>query len=119
MFSGINGQGIVSFGADAQATEKWMGAGGRVVDFLHEPRSRDCRLSHFSGDCAGNGRGPDSAENLPLADGASTRKMRSEEHTSELQSHSDLVCRLLLEKKRNVAATCMAGTCTSMLAIAA
>src|SRR5438034_2379353 len=26
---------------------------------------------------------------------------RSEEHTSELQSHSDLVCRLLLEKKNN------------------
>src|SRR5438132_10446012 len=26
-------------------------------------------------------------------------RMRSEEHTSELQSHSDLVCRLLLEKK--------------------
>src|SRR2546428_2099834 len=27
---------------------------------------------------------------------------RSEEHTSELQSRSDLVCRLLLEKKKNV-----------------
>src|SRR5947207_6259221 len=27
------------------------------------------------------------------------RKLRSEEHTSELQSHSDLVCRLLLETK--------------------
>src|SRR5437588_7688550 len=27
---------------------------------------------------------------------------RSEEHTSELQSHSDLVCRLLLEKKKNI-----------------
>src|SRR5438034_7272251 len=27
------------------------------------------------------------------------RHDRSEEHTSELQSHSDLVCRLLLEKK--------------------
>src|SRR5438034_8774068 len=26
---------------------------------------------------------------------------RSEEHTSELQSHSDLVCRLLLEKKNH------------------
>src|SRR5438034_7140553 len=26
---------------------------------------------------------------------------RSEEHTSELQSHSDLVCRLLLEKKKD------------------
>src|SRR5438034_3525677 len=27
-------------------------------------------------------------------------QIRSEEHTSELQSHSDLVCRLLLEKKK-------------------
>src|SRR5437773_9741291 len=27
--------------------------------------------------------------------------LRSEEHTSELQSHHDLVCRLLLEKKKN------------------
>src|SRR5438132_9026315 len=34
---------------------------------------------------------------LPLA-GLLLRE-RSEEHTSELQSHSDLVCRLLLEKK--------------------
>src|SRR5436190_16760272 len=30
------------------------------------------------------------------------RKNRSEEHTSELQSHSDLVCRLLLEKKNRL-----------------
>src|SRR5260221_2686392 len=30
----------------------------------------------------------------------STASTRSEEHTSELQSHSDLVCRLLLEKKK-------------------
>src|SRR5947207_3214939 len=29
--------------------------------------------------------------------------LRSEEHTSELQSHSDLVCRLLLEKKKKSA----------------
>src|SRR5436190_13551860 len=29
---------------------------------------------------------------------------RSEEHTSELQSHSDLVCRLLLEKKKHTRA---------------
>src|SRR5260370_35675578 len=28
-------------------------------------------------------------------------RMRSEEHTSELQSHLNLVCRLLLEKKKN------------------
>src|SRR5947207_10667489 len=33
--------------------------------------------------------------------GAARREeVRSEEHTSELQSHSDLVCRLLLEKKK-------------------
>src|SRR5260221_7239676 len=35
-----------------------------------------------------------------LADAAG-QAARSEEHTSELQSHSDLVCRLLLEKKKN------------------
>src|SRR2546421_9540169 len=29
------------------------------------------------------------------------QNVRSEEHTSELQSRSDLVCRLLLEKKKN------------------
>src|SRR5260221_9831548 len=32
---------------------------------------------------------------------AAKRPARSEEHTSELQSHSDLVCRLLLEKKNS------------------
>src|SRR5438132_1958005 len=39
---------------------------------------------------------------------------RSEEHTSELQSHSDIVCRLLLEKKKNeiskYAIRCMRNT---------
>src|SRR5438132_3797919 len=33
---------------------------------------------------------------IPVPRGA----LRSEEHTSELQSHSDLVCRLLIEKKK-------------------
>src|SRR5437588_4904918 len=32
-------------------------------------------------------------------------RVRSEEHTSELQSHSDLVCRLLLEKKKKKTTT--------------
>src|SRR5438034_4408183 len=36
---------------------------------------------------------------------------RSEEHTSELQSHSDLVCRLLLEKKKkDIERTCQHHT---------
>src|SRR5438270_5549717 len=34
-------------------------------------------------------------------DRAPLRMRRSEEHTSELQSQSNLVCRLLLEKKKN------------------
>src|SRR5260370_18989610 len=35
-----------------------------------------------------------------LVDGL--RRLRSEEHTSELQSHLNLVCRLLLEKKKKI-----------------
>src|SRR5436190_14999879 len=41
--------------------------------------------------------------NLAAADAGCQHEVvvqRSEEHTSELQSHSDLVCRLLLEKKK-------------------
>src|SRR5438132_2021556 len=38
--------------------------------------------------------------------GNALREMRSEEHTSELQSHSDLVCRLLLEKKKQRKQAC-------------
>src|SRR5260221_6655240 len=34
-------------------------------------------------------------------EGTDQTELRSEEHTSELQSHSDLVCRLLLEKKKS------------------
>src|SRR5438270_4460964 len=37
---------------------------------------------------------------VPVGPGRGTRS-RSEEHTSELQSQSNLVCRLLLEKKKN------------------
>src|SRR5437588_1064729 len=38
-------------------------------------------------------------ETLARIETGSIQPERSEEHTSELQSHSDLVCRLLLEKK--------------------
>src|SRR5207237_4233781 len=37
----------------------------------------------------------------PGVRGANLRADRSEEHTSELQSHLNLVCRLLLEKKKH------------------
>src|SRR5260221_6730142 len=43
------------------------------------------------------GRSPSPSEKLTSY--CFMMSQRSEEHTSELQSHSDLVCRLLLEKK--------------------
>src|SRR5260221_5515423 len=46
-------------------------------------------------------RGPRAEASLPPGRSQPVGHVRSEEHTSELQSHSDLVCRLLLEKKKN------------------
>src|SRR5690606_40038566 len=43
------------------------------------------------------GQGPDFAR----AQQSGSLSLRSEEHTSELQSRENLVCRLLLEKKKN------------------
>src|SRR2546430_17713491 len=52
-------------------------------------RSRTARFAH------GIGAGAQGAARIGRA-----RARRSEEHTSELQSQSNLVCRLLLEKKK-------------------
>src|SRR5260370_16146219 len=43
---------------------------------------------------------PDLGRDVGLAGDADIPAERSEEHTSELQSHLNLVCRLLLEKKK-------------------
>src|SRR3712207_8943745 len=45
-------------------------------------------------------RAPKSVSSLSLPEKASSVFLRSEEHTSELQSRQYLVCRLLLEKKK-------------------
>src|SRR5260370_5292837 len=42
------------------------------------------------------------AQQISPPDDATRRQNRSEEHTSELQSHLNLVCRLLLEKKKKI-----------------
>src|SRR5436190_11809950 len=49
---------------------------------------------------SGSARCTESTGRSSAAASAASRRWRSEEHTSELQSHSDLVCRLLLEKKK-------------------
>src|SRR2546427_8033748 len=46
-------------------------------------------------------RRPSSRNDSPGLSSVPPRSERSEEHTSELQSQSNLVCRLLLEKKKN------------------
>src|SRR5256885_7528828 len=45
-------------------------------------------------------------EGWPGAVREGLRRARSEEHTSELQSPCNLVCRLLLEKKKNTSTVC-------------
>src|SRR5690242_21549905 len=49
----------------------------------------------------------------PIRERTDSARFRSEEHTSELQSHVNLVCRLLLEKKnqRSTAQRATARTC--------
>src|SRR5206468_4487670 len=67
-------------------------------------RSRSCRAHRF------NSRG------VPMNVAAELNTFRSEEHTSELQSRSDLVCRLLLEKKKFTLAQLVTQTGTPILA---
>src|SRR2546421_7921128 len=70
------------------------GAGARGAGrFVAVPGGADARASRRR---AGRGLA------APVPRGAARRagRRRSEEHTSELQSRSDLVCRLLLEKKK-------------------
>src|SRR5258708_23064874 len=63
--------------------ESWNGTSWRVLPAA-DTHSADAKLDSIS--CSGPER-------------------RSEEHTSELQSPDHLVCRLLLEKKKNIAST--------------
>src|SRR5260370_23667642 len=56
--------------------------------------------AHRTGRAAGNGDGLAHVRHNLIEGVAGSG--RSEEHTSELQSHLNLVCRLLLEKKNNV-----------------
>src|SRR5438046_10759639 len=60
------------------------------------------RSKRFSGTAhAGHNFVHDEENSVFVADFRDARGVRSEEHTSELQSLTNLVCRLLLEKKKN------------------
>src|SRR5437667_7416215 len=64
-------------------------------------RSSDLRLRcpHPRSGPASRRHDPSAASTERASQTTSSSDVRSEEHTSELQSHHDLVCRLLLEKK--------------------
>src|SRR5260221_6229549 len=73
----------------------------RVVDAMDVEKTRRDERAR-----AGRSRGRTFAEQFHVESALFLRlAQRSEEHTSELQSHSDLVCRLLLEKKKSKSTT--------------
>src|SRR5438034_7456172 len=73
---------------------RWHAAAGQGRDAVR-PGARASRAGRAArADLSQSGRVTRKAKEAPAP------KERSEEHTSELQSHSDLVCRLLLEKKK-------------------
>src|SRR5688572_31376005 len=69
---------------------------------IRSRRSTALRVANSSGCSTGFLRqAPTSYSTSPTTPFGSMATHRSEEHTSELQSQSNLVCRLLLEKKNN------------------
>src|SRR5690349_24983218 len=59
-----------------------------------------CSVTLQTSTCAGRRQGGTECSRTRMSCSSSSRTRRSEEHTSELQSRRDLVCRLLLEKKK-------------------
>src|SRR5438034_6933895 len=83
----------------------WPRAGGRFIaneNHICLWRQSIRRPWHQSAPGLANAAGREIAPDRSKfsRDQCQRQRERSEEHTSELQSHSDLVCRLLLEKKK-------------------
>src|SRR3989454_5532916 len=105
-------------GDDEQSIFSWTGADPRVLGRFREDfgiaqpvvLDRNCRCSHQIFETARRvlAENPHLFDKRLVAERASEHEVRayafpdrSEEHTSELQSPCNLVCRLLLEKKKN------------------
>src|SRR5258708_23509701 len=71
----------------------------RSTLFPYTTLFRSLRIEDAAG--TGHERRDDRNAQLRASDVDADRSCRSEEHTSELQSPDHLVCRLLLEKKKN------------------
>src|SRR2546430_11606169 len=64
------------------------------------------QFTRFADIACGTVRAQFGRKDLTQRGRAATKGRRSEEHTSELQSQSNLVCRLLLEKKKKTILVC-------------
>src|SRR5690625_6834747 len=86
---------LTEFGGSGPELLMLHGSGGGAGDWndVAEPLTDDFTV--IAADLPGHGR----SGGLTPCPG---RSARSEEHTSELQSRGHLVCRLLLEKKKNI-----------------
>src|SRR2546428_7524658 len=97
------------FGSVSTDCDSWLSRYSSTVQPA-SARSRESwalsKLASYQADPFSTARtgvpGPPGDRMLPTAIETLARVVRSEEHTSELQSRSDLVCRLLLEKKKTV-----------------
>src|SRR5438034_7263251 len=91
---------IAQVSAIARANEP-VGLAAHAMDAMRRSRSVVERLAAGEDPvyAVNTGVGLLADVRVPTAD---LQALRSEEHTSELQSHSDLVCRLLLEKKNTL-----------------
>src|SRR5260370_27052998 len=73
----------------------------RSTLFPYTTLFRSCNSPNASAVKKIPGHGPTDRANNGNRNPRNSISSRSEEHTSELQSHLNLVCRLLLEKKKN------------------
>src|SRR3989475_2307992 len=90
MFSDVSGFTAMSERLDPEEVHAIMDRAFEVI--LNEVHRYEGTINQFLGD------GVMALFGAPIAH----EDHRSEEHTSELQSQSNLVCRLLLEKKKNI-----------------
>src|SRR5437773_6643344 len=82
--------------ADSHIAVRWEGEEGAVRTLTCAELRREVNRAANALRSLGLGKGDAVGVFMPMT----PEIVRSEEHTSELQSHHDLVCRLLLEKKK-------------------
>src|SRR2546426_3675135 len=97
---------VIIGGGLAGSEAAWQAANRGAKVTLYEMRPKEQTAAHKTGYLAelvcSNSLGSGELQSAPGLLKEEMRRLRSEEHTSELQSPCNLVCRLLLEKKKSI-----------------